>query len=124
LTLPRLWPPSPFEEFERAFDELFNSVLIRPWRDLPAPLSAEQTVILDHGNSYEVRLYTGDADPHELDVEVADHRLIVRAAAGGGGLTERTFTFAEPVDRETVSARWAEGKLIIVLPKKRQPQHD
>ena len=52
---------------------------------------------------------------HAAQTENAD--LIVRIPAGARAPVEHTVTFAQPVDRERATARWASGMLTVVLPK-------
>jgi len=54
-------------DFDRVFDQLFDDLLIEPWRaapDLPGEFGLAP--ILDHGNRYEVRIEVGDADPSQI----------------------------------------------------------
>lgn len=101
-------------EFERAFDELFEDMLIGRWR-MPRRRSVEH-LMRDRGLYYEVTLSTGDVDPGRIDVEATEHQLRVRVPTAAGGI-EGSFDFPHPVDRARVKARWARGVLRIVLPK-------
>ncbi len=53
-----------------------------------------------------------------MAIEVTGNSLTVRAQTVGGGASERSFSFPEPVERESVKAHWSDHVLRIVLPKK------
>jgi HSP20 family molecular chaperone IbpA len=101
--------------FERACDELFDEWLGR-WHGA-VPAASSGAVLVDRGEEYEVRVEAAVEDPEVIDVEVSGASLIVRIPAGARPAAERRITFAQPVDRERTTARWADGVLTIVLPK-------
>jgi HSP20 family molecular chaperone IbpA len=109
--------PIRFGDFARAVDELFDDLLITRWRESRRP-TLERPLVNDSGPHYEVRIATAGAEPNTMEVEVSDLRLVVRFP-GTTGSVEHTFNFAQPVDCETVSAKWTSGVLAIILPKKR-----
>jgi HSP20 family molecular chaperone IbpA len=102
--------------FERACDELFDEWLGR-WHGAAAPGASGGAVVVDRGEEYEVRIEAAVEDPEVIDVEVSGANLIVRIPAGARPAVERRMTFAQQVDRERTTARWADGVLTIVLPK-------
>ncbi|HKD67769.1 MAG TPA: hypothetical protein VKB84_13065 [Candidatus Binataceae bacterium] len=101
--------------FERDFEELFDQLLIGPWRR-PASES-EPAMVLELRNAYEVRLCTGAFKPSEVEVVVSERQLAVRAKQGIS-FWERLVDFSTPVQTERVTARWADRILTVVLPKK------
>lgn len=105
-------------EFERACDELFDEWLGR-WRGGASAVASGGAVVVDRGEEYEVRIQAAVEDPEVIDVEVSEAGLIVRVPAGARPGVVRTMSFAQPVDRERTTARWASGMLTIVLPKLR-----
>jgi HSP20 family molecular chaperone IbpA len=106
-------------DFERACDELFDEWLGR-WRGgSRAPEVPAGAVVLDRGERYEVRIEAAVESPEVIEVEVNQTDLIVRIPAGAHPAVERRMTFAQPLDHEQASARWAEGELTIMLPKQR-----
>jgi HSP20 family molecular chaperone IbpA len=107
------------EDFERALDEYFDEVLIAPWREGPGPTGLANPQVVDCGDYYEVRIAVPDIDPGGIQVEMMGERLCVRAPAGRQGKIESTYSFAAPVNRDAVQARWAGGVLIVSLPKLR-----
>jgi HSP20 family molecular chaperone IbpA len=113
----RFWT-SPFEDFERAFDQLFDELLIGPWRTAARRIPSEHAIVMDRGDRYEVQISTAGMDPQQMGIEVTEHRLAVRAQTVGGGTSERSFNFPEPVERESVTVQWSDHVLRIVLPKK------
>jgi HSP20 family molecular chaperone IbpA len=104
--------------FERACDELFDEWLGR-WHGAAAPGASGGAVVVDRGEEYEVRIEAAVEDPEVIHVEVSESGLIVRIPGGAHPAVERRMTFAQPIDRERTTARWAGGMLTIVLPKLR-----
>jgi HSP20 family molecular chaperone IbpA len=115
--MPQRGGPLQFGDFERAFDELFEDLLITRWRENPRR-TLDRVLVADRGLHYEVKVPTAAADPNKVMVEVSDWRLVVRFP-GSAGEVENTFDFEHPVECERVSAKWESGLLWIVLPKKR-----
>ncbi len=98
-------------DFERAFESLFDELLISRWRG-----NDSRTTVLDMGDHYQVRMAGIGGDPKKLDIEASDRRLIVRIA-GDTVRGERIVTFRHPVDRTAVSARIIDGGLEVILAK-------
>lgn len=105
-------------DFERACDELFDEWLGR-WRGGPATGVSAGAVVADRGEEYEVLVEAAVEDPKVIDVEISEAGLIVRIPPGAHPAVERRMTFAQAVDHERTTARWAAGMLTIVLPKLR-----
>jgi HSP20 family molecular chaperone IbpA len=112
--VPRFLPPI-VADFQRDFDELFDELLIGRWRTPAA--ESDPAMVLEHENAYEVRLCTGAFKPSELEVVVNEKNLTVRATHADNPW-KRQLNFADPVQTEKVSAKWANRILTIVLPKK------
>ncbi len=105
--------------FARVLDEYFDELLLRRWRAaVSGEAYSESAVVLDYEDRYEVRLHTADVDPGQLEVEATERRLTVRAGSGST-IIERSFSFAVPIERDAVQARWAERWLLITMPKSR-----
>jgi HSP20 family molecular chaperone IbpA len=107
-------------EFEQAFDDLFEELLISRWecgRDVAA---YRQALVLDLGARYEVRIKLSLARPHEVRVEATDRRLTIRISPAGARTLTRTFEFAAPIDRDAVNAHWMDDVLRVDLPKQQQ----
>ena len=106
-------------DFERACDELFDEWLGR-WHGRAGARPSSGAVVLDRGEAYEVWVEAAVSDPGVIEIELSDATLVVRIPAQDAKPSvERRITFAHPVDREQATARWAEGKLAVVLPKAR-----
>ncbi|MGH7916795.1 MAG: Hsp20/alpha crystallin family protein [Candidatus Binataceae bacterium] len=106
-------------DFERTFDDLFEELLISRWecgRDISL---YRQTLVLDLGARYEVRIALTLVRPHEVEVETTDERLTVRIRPGRARVLTRSFEFAAAIDRNAVSAHWSDGVLHVSLPKRR-----
>lgn len=107
--------PTIVADFQRDFDELFDELLIGPWR-MPTSES-EPAMVLERKTAYEVRVCTGGFKPAELEVVVTEKQLTVKAKQGDN-VWERLVAFADPVQTDKVKARWANRILTVVLPKK------
>ncbi|MGH7864433.1 MAG: Hsp20 family protein, partial [Candidatus Binataceae bacterium] len=68
---------------------------------------------------YELRMDVGSAHAQQIDIEVADLRVVVRVPDDAGRMVERAFKFAESVERDAANAHWADGVLTIVVPKRK-----
>jgi len=106
-------------DFQRAFDEFFDELLIDRWHCGVEAHESARAQVVDLRDHYEVRIAVSGVDANEIEIEVAGQRLVVRVPNAGGGAVESAFTFAESIDRDATSARWAGGILTIVLPKRR-----
>ena len=115
----RFWT-SPFEDFERAFDQLFDELLIGPWRTVAQRIPSQHAIVMDRGDRYEVQISTAGLDPQQMGIEVTENSLTVRARTVGGGTSERSFNFPEPVEREFATVHWSDHVLRVVLPKKKE----
>jgi HSP20 family molecular chaperone IbpA len=108
------------DEFGRTFDELFDDLLIQRWRLTPIVTESEHAIVRDYDDHYEVMFAAGGIDPDAVEIEVGERRLTVRIANEASGTRERSFSFAESVEREAVTAKAAGETLLIVLPKIRR----
>jgi len=106
-------------DFERAFDEFFDEMLIDRWkRATPAP-EFERAQVIAHRLRYEVRDAAVGVDPAKIHAEVSGQRLAVRVPDKLGGMLESSFAFSDSIDGEASTAKWSEGTLVITLPKKK-----
>ncbi len=58
------------------------------------------------------------ADPHDLEIEATDRRLIVRVG-GAGSQHQRVVEFRHFIETTEVTARMQDQELTVILPKKR-----
>jgi HSP20 family molecular chaperone IbpA len=100
------------KDFERAFDELFDDMLISRW-------GAASRGVTDRGDRYEIRLAASGIDPAELEIEVEGNQLRIGHRRG---LVSGTYRFVAAIDAEGTKARWEEGYLFIVAPKRGRRQ--
>jgi HSP20 family molecular chaperone IbpA len=107
-----------FAEFDRAFDQLFEDLLISRWRGRLRNAARNDAVVLESDAEYRVRIDVSGIDPGGIEVEAGDRRLAVRMA-GPFGTKLSTLDFSHSIDPDAVTARLAGGALEIVLPKKR-----
>jgi HSP20 family molecular chaperone IbpA len=106
------------EDFERALDEFFDEMLISRWRR-PVLGAFENAQVIEHHDRYELRISAPEVDPRLIEVEVSGQRLSVTAPGGPEGKFESACSFALPIESETITARWLDGSLIIVVPKQK-----
>jgi HSP20 family molecular chaperone IbpA len=106
-------------DFERAFDQFFDEMLIAPWKRGPLAADFERAQVIEHSDRYEVRLEAIGVDPAEIEAEVSGQRLAVRVRGKLGAILDGSFEFAEPINGEASSAKWSEGTLVVILPKQK-----
>src|SRR5271156_2284638 len=104
-------------DFERAFDEFFDEMLIDRWKGATSALEFERAQVIDHPDRYEVRVAAVGVDPAKIQAEVSGQRLAVHIPDKLGGTLESSFTFSDSIDGEASTAKWSEGTLVITLPK-------
>ena len=107
-----------FEGFERVVDALFDDLLIARWRPRPDESAHGDAQVIDQGDRYEVTMARLRADPHQVEIEATERRLIVRIE-GAAGSHQRVVNFQHQVEAGEVTARLEEQELRIILPKKR-----
>jgi HSP20 family molecular chaperone IbpA len=106
-------------DFDKAFDEFFDELLIDRWKCGTAANQFERAEVIDNQDHYQVRLAAAGIDPAELQVEVLGQGLAVRVPGRLGGMLENRFSFTESIDGEASTAKWSDGTLTIILPKKK-----
>lgn len=105
------------EDFDRAFDEFFDELLIDRWKCGTEP--GEHAQVIELPDRYEVRVAALGVDPEKIQVEVSGQRVALRMPEKLGGVQQRSFSFAEAIDGEASTAKWSQGTLIITLPRKK-----
>jgi len=106
-------------DFERAFDEFFDELLIERWKCGTPAVEFERAQVIDHRDRYEVRVAAVGVDPAKIHAEVSGQRLVVQVPDPRGGTLESSFAFSDPIDGEASTAKWSKGTLVITLPKKK-----
>jgi HSP20 family molecular chaperone IbpA len=106
-------------DFERAFDEFFDELLIDRWKCGTLALDFERAQVIDHPDRYEVRVAAFGVDPAKIQAEVSGQRLALRMPDKLGGTLESSFAFSDSIDGESSTAKWSEGTLVITVPKKK-----
>jgi HSP20 family molecular chaperone IbpA len=106
-------------DFERAFDEFFDELLIDRWRSGTSQTDFERSQVIDRRDSYEVRIAAVGVDPATIEVEVTGQRLAVLVPEKLGGTAASSFTFSDSIDGEASTAKWSDGTLVITLPKRK-----
>jgi HSP20 family molecular chaperone IbpA len=106
-------------DFERAFNEFFDELLIDRWKCGTPAVEFERTQVVDRDDRYEVRVAAVGVDPAKIQAEVSGQRLAVRVPDKLGGTLERSFAFSDSIDGEASTAKWSEGTLVITVPKKK-----
>jgi HSP20 family molecular chaperone IbpA len=105
-------------DFERAFDEFFDELLIDRWK-CGTPAQFERAQLIDHSDHYEVRVAAVGVDPATIEVEVTGQRLNVRVPEKIGGIAASSFAFSDAIDGEASTAKWSDGTLVIIIPKRK-----
>jgi HSP20 family molecular chaperone IbpA len=106
-------------DFERAFDEFFDELLIDRWKARTWQTAFEPAQVIDRKDRYEVRVTAVGVDPATIEVEVTDQRLAIRVPERLGGTAASSFTFSDSIDGEASTAKWSDGTLVITLPKRK-----
>lgn len=106
------------DSFRRMFDDMFDELLVNRWRRQTHIASVAEGRLLEYDDRYEAQIATGDADPRGLEVVVGTNRLMIALKTGFRTRLERVFSFSEQIDTAGVRARWWEGVLTVVLPKR------
>jgi HSP20 family molecular chaperone IbpA len=106
-------------DFERAFDEFFDEMLIDRWKGGTGALEFERAQIIEHPDRYEVRVAAVGVDPAKIQAEVSGQRLALRMPDQLGGTLESSFVFSDSIDGEASTGKWSEGTLVIKVPKKK-----
>jgi HSP20 family molecular chaperone IbpA len=106
------------QEFDRAFNEMFDELLINRWQCPRSIRSSGDALVVEDEETYRVEIAAPDADPKEITVEVSQWRLTVQIRAAQGR-EERTLDFSHPIDIERVAARFESGMLEVTAPKAR-----
>ncbi|HXN11830.1 MAG TPA: Hsp20/alpha crystallin family protein [Candidatus Acidoferrales bacterium] len=106
-------------DFERAFDEFFDEMLIDRWKGGTGALEFERTQVVEHRDHYEVRVAAVGIDPEKIQAEISGQRLALRMPDQLGGTLESSVAFSDSIDGEASTAKWSEGTLVIIVPKKK-----
>ncbi len=104
-------------DFERAFDEFFDEMLIDRWKSTTPGPEFDRAQVVDRGDRYEVRIAAVGVDPAKIQAEVSGQRLAVHIPDKLGGTLESSFAFSDSIDGEASTAKWSDGTLVITLPK-------
>jgi HSP20 family molecular chaperone IbpA len=107
------------EDFDRAFDEFFDELLIDRWKCGTESGPSERAEVIDNPDRYEVRVAALGVDPEQIHLEVKGQRVALQMPEKLGGMQQRSFSFSDPIDGEASTAKWSEGTLVITLPKKK-----
>jgi|SRR5579863_3169004 len=107
------------DDFERAFDEFFDELLIDRWKCGTESGRFENAQVIDHPDRYEVHVAALGVDPAKIQVEVSGQRVGLRIPEALGGMIQRSFSFPDTIDGEASTAKWSQGTLIVTLPKKK-----
>ncbi len=105
-------------EFDRAFNELFEDLLIKRWRGPAGARTFGRAVVAENEENYRVKVAVPEVDPEKVVVEVSEWRLTVLVPTAEGR-EKNTIDFAHCIDTEHVTARFEGGILEVMLPKAR-----
>jgi HSP20 family molecular chaperone IbpA len=106
------------DEFDRAFNEVFEDLLIKRWRRPGRVRDYGKALVVEDDENYRIKIAMPDIDPQQIEVEVSEWRLVVRTPmAQGRG--ENTLDFSHRIDTERVTARFEADILEVLAPKAR-----
>jgi HSP20 family molecular chaperone IbpA len=106
------------DEFDRAFNEVFEDLLIKRWRRPGRVHDYGKALIVEDDENYRIKIAMPNIDPRQIEVEAGAWRLVVRAPmAHGRG--ENTLDFSHRIDTERVTARFEADTLEVLAPKAR-----
>jgi len=105
------------EEFDRAFNDMFEELLIKRWRRPGHVRNLGKAQVVEDEENYQIKMALPDADPQQLEVEVSEWRLVVRSLPAEG--EEKALDFSHRIDTERVTARFGAGILEVLAPKAR-----
>jgi HSP20 family molecular chaperone IbpA len=106
------------DEFDRAFNEVFEDLLIKRWRRPGHVRDYGKALIVEDDENYRIKIAMPNIDPRQIEVEAGAWRLVVRAPmAHGRG--ENTLDFSHRIDTERVTARFEADTLEVLAPKAR-----
>jgi HSP20 family molecular chaperone IbpA len=105
-------------EFDRAFNEMFEELLLRRWRVPERVRNFGKALVAEDEEKYRVKIALADAVPEKTEVEVSEWRLVVRTPTAEGR-EETSLDFSHCIDTENVTARFEEGILEVTVPKAR-----
>ncbi len=106
------------DEFDRAFNELFEDLLIKRWRRPERVRNFGKALVVEDDENYRIKIAMPDIDPQQIEVEVGEWRLVVRTSLAQGQ-AENTLDFSHCIDPERVTARFGAGILEVLAPKAR-----
>jgi HSP20 family molecular chaperone IbpA len=106
------------QEFDRAFNEMFEDLLINRWRGPGRVRNFGKALVVEDEENYRIKIALPDADPQKLEVEVSEWRLAVRRPTAEGQ-EESVLNFSQSIDTEGVTARFEGGILEVKVPKAR-----
>jgi HSP20 family molecular chaperone IbpA len=106
------------QEFDRAFNEMFEDLLINRWRMPGRVRTLGKALVFEDEESYRVKIRLPNADPQKLEVEVSEWRLAVQTPTVEGQ-EENILDFSHRIDTERVTARFEGGILEVMVPKAR-----
>jgi HSP20 family molecular chaperone IbpA len=106
-------------EFDRAFDEVFEDLLIKRWRGHPRLRNFGRAVVAEDEENYRVTIAVPDVDPEKIEVEVSALRLRLLIPTEQGR-EENALDLPHRIDTEHVTARFEAGILEIAMPKARR----
>ena len=106
------------DEFDRAFNEVFEDLLIKRWRRPGHVRDYGKALIVEDDENYRIRIAMPNIDPRQIEVEAGAWRLVVRVPTAHGQ-RENTLDFSHRIDTEHVTARFEAGILEVLAPKAR-----
>jgi len=137
---------TPFEEFDRYFENLFSRGWLRPthwewpnWAETTAPFGGKlpKVDVIDREKEVLVRAEVPGVEKDKLDISVSENTITIKGTAHheekeekgeyyrcetSHGMFSRTVTLPTDVDSEHSKAKYKDGVLEITVPKVKKAQ--
>lgn len=138
---------SPFEDFERAFDQFFPRGWMKPfhfgqpsWSHLPAPFEGRMphVDVVDRDKEVFVKAELPGVDKNDVEIAMTDRSLTINASIKAEekeedgdfhrceiskGSFSRTISLPSEVDTDKAKAKFKNGVLKITIPKVKKSEH-
>lgn len=138
---------SPFDDFERMFDEFFSRGWMRPfsfshpsWSHLPAPFEGRtpHVDVVDREKEVFVKAELPGVDKNDVEISMTDNSVTIKGSTRAEekeeegnfhrceisqGSFSRTVSLPNEVDTDKAKAKFKDGVLKLTIPKVKKSKH-
>ncbi len=138
---------SPFEDFERTFDDFFSRGWMRPfhfghpsWSHLPAPFEGRMphVDVVDRDKEIFIKAELPGVDKDDLEITMTDKLVTIKGSTRAEekeekgdfhrceisqGSFSRTISLPDAVDTDKAKAKFKNGVLKLTIPKVKKLKH-